>query len=177
MAAARGPLRHQPWVREFVGSHAYGPGMHRRHVLLNALRLGRRTLFGTTAMVAIWLSATSPDPRWQKTIDIILATAVLLAAVTNTRRWSTLRGLVGGAAGLFLAVSGVAAGLSVDEALGLISGAFLLSGFAWFLGRPERRAATQRAEETLTALTAVQAELAALRAALTPAAPQKPRMR
>jgi hypothetical protein len=145
--------------------------MDRRRPLLRALALWSRVVVGTSALVAVYASATGQGLRWQKSIDVILAAAVLLAAVTDTRHWSSVRTLVGGAAGLLLAVSGVVAGLSVEEGLGLISAAFLLSGLAWFLGRPERRASTRRAEETLAALQAVQAEVALLRATLIPDAP------
>lgn len=145
---------------------AMGP----RRFPLIALHRGSRVLLGTAALVAVFLAMTGQDPRWQKSIDVILAAGVLVAAGTHTRHWSALRTLVGGAAALLLAVSGVVAGLSVDEALGLISAAFLLSVLAWFLGIPERRASKRRAEETLQALQTVQAELAALRATLMPTA-------
>jgi hypothetical protein len=141
--------------------------MQRRFPIV--LARGIRVLCATFAVVAICLSATSEDPRWQKSIDVILAAAVLLTALTPTRRWSSVRTLVGAAAALLLAVSGAVAGLSVDEAFGLISTAVLLSGLAWFLGRPERRASTRRAEETLATLQAVQGELTLLRATLSSA--------
>ncbi|MDP9164758.1 MAG: hypothetical protein M3O32_01595, partial [Actinomycetota bacterium] len=58
----------------------------------------------------------------------------------------------------------------LDEGFGLIAAAFLLSGGAWILGLPERLAAEQREEATLATLRAVQVELAALRAAISPPA-------
>lgn len=100
---------------------------------------------------------------------MLLAMALLAASLTETRHWRRLRVAVGGVAALLLAISGTVAGVSLDEGFGLVAAAFLLSGGAWVLGLPERRAAERREDATLAALTAVQTELAALRAALLPA--------
>jgi hypothetical protein len=127
-----------------------------------------RTLLGSAAVLAIALAPSGSEPRWQKTIDILIALALLAATLTDTRHWKRLRVAVGGVAALLLAVSGTVAGVSLDEGFGLIAAAFLLSGGAWVLGLPEQRAAERREEATLTTLRAVQAELAALRDALSP---------
>lgn len=128
--------------------------------------LTARVLFGSGAVVALVMSAVGSEPRWQKTSGVLLALAVLLAAVLETRWWKPLRVAVGAVVGLLLAVAGAVAGSSLDESFGLISCAFLLSGIAWVLASPERREADRRSMQTLAALTAVQTELAALRASL-----------
>ena len=136
--------------------------------LRTLVRIAVRTLLGFVAVLAIALAPSSSEPRWQKTIDVLLALALLAATLTDTRHWKRLRVAVGGVAALLLAISGTVAGLSLDEGFGLIAAAFLLSCGAWVLGQPEQRAAERREEATLTTLRAVQAELAALRAAISP---------
>ena len=118
-------------------------------------RIGARALVGAAGVLALVLSPTSEDPRWQKSIEVLFAGAMLSASVSPRRHWRTLQGVVAGAAALLLSVSGVVSGMSPDEGVGLIAGAFLLSGLAWFLGGPERRTAEWRAKETLAELSAL----------------------
>lgn len=131
-------------------------------------RTAVRILLGRAAVIALTLAPTSSEPRWQKTTDVLLALALLAATLTDTRHWKVLRVAVGGIAALLLAISGTVAGISLDKGFGLIAAAFLLSGGTWVLGLPEQRAAERRADATMAGLKAVQAELAALRADLSP---------